>query len=227
MIAHGMDAAGGVWSLAAKGGHNDEHHNHNDCGGFIFRHRAVNWVSEIGAPLYTKDFFHGDRYRHLAARSLGHSVPLINGHEQSAGRDRVAVIREMNLSCGRFIVDITGCYPAAAGARSVVRHLEIDSPTAALCVKDHAELAYGNAFESAFITEAEAESLGDSADAGWRLVLSGRTCLVTPGPGTRADRIEVLSFRDHSGSWRQVRRVVFNALNASASPVVTYNLTPQ
>ncbi|MBC8009080.1 MAG: heparinase II/III family protein, partial [Burkholderiales bacterium] len=70
-VLNGTDASGLPWSLAVKGGHNDEHHNHNDVGSFVFRHAGLTWASEIGTPQYTKDYFHGDRYRHLAARSLG------------------------------------------------------------------------------------------------------------------------------------------------------------
>ena len=45
-------------------------------------------IAELGAPTYTRQFFSAARYENIAARSLGHSVPFMNGHEQRAGAGR-------------------------------------------------------------------------------------------------------------------------------------------
>lgn len=78
----------GVFSaFAAKGGHNDEPHNHNDLGHFLLHYKDENFFIDLGSPEYVKEYFNNDtRYNFLAAASLGHSVPVINGKEQSFGK---------------------------------------------------------------------------------------------------------------------------------------------
>ena len=73
--------------IAAKGGHNDENHNHNDVGHFLCVFRGEMLLTDLGAGEYTKDYFSDKRYDILCNRSLGHSVPLINDCEQCAGRE--------------------------------------------------------------------------------------------------------------------------------------------
>ncbi len=72
---------------AAKGGHNAESHNHNDVGHFLVVYNGEMFLADLGAGEYTKDYFGKGRYDILCNRSLGHSVPLINGAEQCAGRE--------------------------------------------------------------------------------------------------------------------------------------------
>lgn len=55
-VVRGRDETGSLWELAAKGGHNDEHHNHNDVGSFILNIDGVPMLTEIGAREYVKDF---------------------------------------------------------------------------------------------------------------------------------------------------------------------------
>lgn len=223
-VFQGEDADGVPWALAAKGGHNDEHHNHNDIGSFIYRRAGVSWISEIGAPLYTKDFFMGDRYRHLAARSVGHSVPVVNGHEQNAGRDRAASRFSPNPGKVSVTIDFADAYPAACGLVSLTRSLRVE---AGLIVRDSYEMSFGEAFESAIITEAEAESLGDSSYAGFRLRLAGRVCHCVPLPGTRADLVEEHRYFDHAAKQRVIRRLVFRAAVPSGSGEIGFRLIPQ
>ena len=72
-------------AMAAKGGHNDEPHNHNDVGSFLYICDDEYILDDLGAGEYTKDYFGERRYDNLCCRSLGHNVPLIGGREQYAG----------------------------------------------------------------------------------------------------------------------------------------------
>ena len=72
---------------AAKGGHNAEHHNHNDVGHFLCVYHGEMLFVDLGAGEYTRDYFGSGRYQILCNRSLGHSVPLINGLEQHSGKE--------------------------------------------------------------------------------------------------------------------------------------------
>ncbi|UJF15695.1 heparinase II/III-family protein [Jeotgalibaca sp. MA1X17-3] len=72
--------------FATKGGRNDESHNHNDSGHFLIGNLDELFLTDFGAGEYTKDYFDDNhRYHFLHNRSLGHSVPIVNGQEQQFG----------------------------------------------------------------------------------------------------------------------------------------------
>ncbi|MBD2845563.1 heparinase II/III family protein [Paenibacillus sp. IB182496] len=77
--------AGNWLAFSAKGGHNDEPHNHNDLGHFLLHVAGDNLLVDLGSPVYTKDYFTERRYANCHASSLGHSVPVIGGELQAAG----------------------------------------------------------------------------------------------------------------------------------------------
>ena len=132
--------------LAAKGGHNDEHHNHNDCGSFVCHYRGESLLADLGRPSYDRDFFGDGRYDYLAARSLGHSVPLVNGVEQAVGREYAAAVRDRTATDERdaLTLELADCYPEAAGLDSLVRRVELDrtaGPEGRAVVTDAVEFA--------------------------------------------------------------------------------------
>ena len=75
------------YSLAVKAGHNAEPHNHNDIGSFILSTEQGQMLVDLGAGLYTKQYFdERTRYDILCNSSFGHSVPIVNGAPQRAGK---------------------------------------------------------------------------------------------------------------------------------------------
>lgn len=71
--------------FAAKGGRNDDSHNHNDVGHFILGAGETLFLTDLGAGEYTRAYFIEEtRYHFLQNRSKGHSVPIVNGFEQIA-----------------------------------------------------------------------------------------------------------------------------------------------
>jgi hypothetical protein len=83
MICKDKDGNG----YAAKGGNNDENHNHNDIGNFLVVYGGDMLIADLGSGEYTKDYFHEGRYNILCNRALGHNVPLINDTEQGQGAE--------------------------------------------------------------------------------------------------------------------------------------------
>lgn len=87
---HDLPGAGQVvvnfqnYSLAVKAGHNAEPHNHNDVGCFILSTDRGQIFCDLGAGMYTKQYFR-NRYSVFCNASRGHSVPIVNGKEQLPG----------------------------------------------------------------------------------------------------------------------------------------------
>jgi hypothetical protein len=154
-------------AVAAKGGHNDESHNHNDCGTFVVHLADELPVTDLGSPEYDRDFFSDRRYDYLAARSLGHPVPHVNGHEQAAGREYAAepVDRVESETTEAFEVDLAGCYPEAAGLETLRRRITLDRDVAGgrVSVTDRVafrEDAPGTEFASVLISSCPATDRG-------------------------------------------------------------------
>ncbi|PTX92239.1 heparinase [Verrucomicrobia bacterium LW23] len=137
-VARGRDSAGHVWDVAAKGGHNNEHHNHNDVGSLLLNIDGVQMLVEIGAPFYVREFFGPARYGFLAARSLGHSLPLIRGTEQLQGADYHGEIlrAEVDQPTVTFEVDATCAYPTDAACARYLRRITLDKAAGRLVLED-------------------------------------------------------------------------------------------
>ncbi|MCL2708618.1 MAG: heparinase II/III-family protein, partial [Defluviitaleaceae bacterium] len=114
--------AGKTAVFAAKGGHNEEPHNHNDLGHFILHYDGVNLLDDLGAGEYTKDYF-ANRYDYLCACSRGHSVPIIGGAYQKAGREWKTELVGANEADNAFSIDLTGAY-GCDDLRSLIREFK-------------------------------------------------------------------------------------------------------
>lgn len=79
-------------AFAAKGGHNDEPHNHLDLGHFILAAGGEQLLVDLGAGEYTADYFGAQRYACLHPSAEGHSVPVVDGRRQAPGRDTAAAV---------------------------------------------------------------------------------------------------------------------------------------
>ncbi|MEO8614700.1 MAG: heparinase II/III family protein [Luteolibacter sp.] len=200
IVARGVDAAGHLWEFAAKGGNNDEHHNHNDCGSFILNIDGQRLLREIGSPAYIHDYFGAKRYEFLAARSLGHSVPCVNGFEQGTGSSFFA--RVLSASSGddrvEFSVDLTGCYPSAAHCLRLVRTWVFEKIAGRLTVSDDYELDGPGVVESVFI--------GDGALQSSTPPVAIR---IQPAEGTRLIQSETVPFQNHQSEADQITRLRF------------------
>lgn len=103
---------GGAAEFAAKGGHNDEEHNHLDVGHFILRAAGETLLADLGAGEYTADYFGPQRYQDVHTATEGHSLPLIDGRGQSVGREYAAKVeRYAETGHGAILtLDLTGAY---------------------------------------------------------------------------------------------------------------------
>ncbi len=79
------------YAFACKAGHNQEQHNHNDVGSFIFSVGDGIAFADSGVGQYTRQYFSSERYDLMVCSSRGHSVPIINGEYQKTIGDKAEV----------------------------------------------------------------------------------------------------------------------------------------
>lgn len=173
-------------SLALKGGHNGEHHNHNDVGVIVVAVGPVAHVVDPGQEIYTKRTFGAHRYESAVNSSRGHSVPWVEGVEQSAGRDCAAKVISADFSpiTDQLVFDLSSAYPAAA-PELLLRELIFERSGAGhVIVRDSAVFDRPRRFGTALITFSHFRQTGPQE---WIL-----------GEGVSALRV-IVETPDHSG----------------------------
>ena len=99
-----------AYSLFAKAGNNREEHNHNDVGSFILATKNGQVLCDIGAGIYTRQYFRHtmhERYAILCNSSLGHSVPIVNGQPQLFGKQYAGSLCHRG---NRIEIEMAGAY---------------------------------------------------------------------------------------------------------------------
>jgi len=148
-LAASRERTGAVagWFVAAKGGHNDVSHNHNDVGGVIASLDGDPVLIDVGVGVYRRETFEpATRYGIWTMRSAFHSVPLPAGPgspspataggagnpgvEQSPGEEfaarGTAFVDEGTTASLRM--DLAPAYPPEAGLASCWREVTLLRP---------------------------------------------------------------------------------------------------
>jgi hypothetical protein len=142
------------FGVALKGGHNAEHHNHNDLGSFVIARgdRAV--LVDPGLEVYTKRTFSDQRYLSKVLNSYGHSVPVIGGELQRTGREYAAKVVSTSFTPTQdtVVLDLTGAY-AVPALQSLVRTLTLRRGTnPEVVISDEVAFLTPSTYEGALIT---------------------------------------------------------------------------
>lgn len=101
--------------FAAKGGFNNESHNHNDVGSFILYHNNFPVFIEAGVGTYTRQTFSAERYSIWTMQSNYHNLPLINGFAQSFGSKYRSADVVFDAKKSIFSLNLAKAYPEEAG----------------------------------------------------------------------------------------------------------------
>ncbi len=115
--------------FAAKGGHNNESHNHNDIGTFILYANNRPLFIEAGVGTYTKKTFSADRYSIWTMQTNYHNLPLINGFAQKNGRQYKAADIKCDTRKQTFSLNIANAYPADAKIETYKRQYQLRGKT--------------------------------------------------------------------------------------------------
>lgn len=124
-VAGARDAEGSFkgFFFGAKGGNNNESHNHNDVGSCVMYFDGKPCLIDLGREEYTDKTFGSRRYEIWTMQSLYHNLPMINGIAQMPGGEYKAKNSAFiaDKSKASFSTEIAGAYPAKAKVKSWVR----------------------------------------------------------------------------------------------------------
>lgn len=141
--------------FAVKAGHNQEEHNHNDVGNFVFFIEGKTILADLGAGIYTADYFGDHRYQYANTRSYWHSVPLVDGEEQKATSNRSTVIDVIsNQDMVGMVLEFSQSY-LLTPLQNLTRNICFHSILNSIEVKDTFYSQEEIDFEESFITTSE------------------------------------------------------------------------
>ncbi|HEV8637386.1 MAG TPA: heparinase II/III family protein [Chloroflexota bacterium] len=213
--------------LAAKGGHNQEMHNQNDVGAVIVHLGEESIVADPGRGRYSQAYFGPRRYEHFVNSSRGHSVPVVNGLAQLAGREHRAELLEHRATDAEDVMalEMRDAYPAEADLASLRRTVALRrAPRHGLVeLEDVARFATRpGTLESALITFGAVE-LGDGAV----VLATDRAALrVEYDPAAVEARVEEVPGVDLAEGPTDMRRVAFAWRQPARQGAISLRLAP-
>ncbi|MBN1347128.1 MAG: heparinase II/III family protein, partial [Phycisphaerae bacterium] len=162
LICRPGGAAGCRMGVAAKGGHNAEHHNHNDVGSYVVvvGDRAV--LVDPGSEVYTSRTFSNKRYESKVLNSYGHPVPMVAGELQKSGRSATGRVVKTSFGDAEdvLVLDLSSAY-GVKGLKGLTRTFRYSRAGAgSLTIVDEVELAGPGRFGTALVTLGEWKRAG-------------------------------------------------------------------
>lgn len=172
---------------ALKGGHNAEHHNHNDVGSYTIALDGATPLLDPGAEIYTQRTFSKRRYESNVLNSFGHPVPRVAGQLQAPGRQAQAGVRKTEFSdrADTLVLDLRSAYPVKELEKLERTFVFSREGAGSLSVTDEVRFSAPKTFETALVTF-------DS----WRQVAPNKLLI---GEGKQAVQVEI------DGKWRKFR----------------------
>ena len=194
--------------VAAKGGNNNESHNHNDVGTFILYMDNQPVMIDAGVGTYRRQTFDSSRYTIWTMQSNYHNLPMINGVAQKDGADYKA--SEAVAKPGFFSVNIAGAFPEEAKVDRWTRSYQLNGK--ALRVNDAFTLKQAVAPNVVnFLTWGDVKKVSDGKVA---ISVNGVDALLTYDPRSFDYSIETITLDDPrlSDVWgKEVYRVSLKA----------------
>lgn len=128
MIARDQQGTTDGFFVAAKGGHNDESHNHNDIGNYVVYYNGFPLLIDVGRGTYTSKTFSDKRYEIWYNCSDYHNLPTINGKDQLPGSEYKAtnVSYKSGKDYSSLTLNIAPSYPKDASIGSWERNIRLN-----------------------------------------------------------------------------------------------------
>lgn len=179
MVARDRAGTSEGFFLAAKGGHNEESHNHNDVGSLLAYLDGQPLLIDIGVETYTAKTFGPDRFDIWTMQSQWHTLPTVNGQLQRNGRAYTArdVRYESTEAAATLSLDLAAAWPAEAALAAWQRTIQLQRGSAIVITDNYQLTAAREPVVFNFITARPVD-----ASTPGRLVLAADPA----APGSRA-----------------------------------------
>lgn len=141
-------------AVALKGGHNDEHHNHNDVGSFVVVLGDEALLLDPGGEVYTARTFSSRRYDSKVLNSFGHPVPVVAGKlQRTGGKARARILKsEFTDLADTLELDISSAYDVPELKELKRTFIYSRSGAGSLAVLDSAIFSKPSTFATAIVT---------------------------------------------------------------------------
>jgi hypothetical protein len=150
------------FGAAIKGGHNAEHHNHNDIGSYVIALGDKMPVTDAGAEVYTRRTFSARRYESKVINSWGHDVPVVAGQLQLSGRKYKGKVLKSEFTADKdtLLLDLKAAYELPE-LKVLQRDFVFDRKNLIIEVCDQVKFDSPKDFETAIITYDEFKVTGN------------------------------------------------------------------
>lgn len=218
-------AAEGRIGVALKGGHNAEHHNHNDVGSYVVVLGKSPVLADPGAEVYTARTFSGKRYDSKVLNSWGHPVPVIGGNLQRTGKPARGDVVKTAFSdtVDMLVLDLRSAYPGDH-LRKLTRTFAYDrSGSGSLTVTDEVAFDEPGTYGTALITLGKWEQRGPNTLA----VTDGdETALVDIDTGGLAFDVRAEKIEEEVRTKSLPTRIAIDLKEPVAGATVTLTVVP-
>jgi hypothetical protein len=154
LICRPGDGTSRRFAVALKGGHNAEHHNHNDVGSFVVAIDGKTPLLDPGSEVYTARTFSSHRYDSAVLNSFGHPVPRVAGQLQVPGREAAAKVLKADFTddADTLVLDLASAYKVKELKKLVRTFVYSRQGNGKLTVTDEVEFDSPQQFGAALIT---------------------------------------------------------------------------
>jgi hypothetical protein len=142
------------FAVALKGGHNNEHHNHNDVGSFVVVLGDTALLLDPGGEVYTARTFSSRRYESKVLSSYGHPVPVVAGKLQQTGsqaRGRI-ISSDFTDRTDTLVLDISSAYDLSELKKLERKFMYSRQGSGSLTVTDQVAFSRPCDFAAALVT---------------------------------------------------------------------------
>lgn len=218
---HYMSNSDGVF-VAARGGYNDESHNHNDVGSFSLYYDNLPVIIDVGVETYNRKTFSDERYDIWTMQSNYHNLPLVNGVGEHNGKQYKA--KDCKSTPNSFSADIAGAYTDEAGIVKWVRSYKLSGKV--LKVSD--QFALSKAEKPNQINFMTWGSVDISKPGIIMVEVDGRKMRISYDASAFKAGLETIKLDDANltGVWGEtVHRISLNATRLQKSGTYNYTIT--
>jgi len=212
-------------AVAIKGGHNAEHHNHNDVGSYLVVLGGDAPLVDPGAEVYTARTFSSRRYDSGVLNSFGHPVPLVAGKQQRTGRQAAGKILQPEFTdeADTVAIDLRAAYDVDALKTLTRTFVFTRNAAGTLTVTDEVAFESPQTFGTALITFAKWKQLDTNR---LRIGEGPSATEVTVTTNGRPYRIHSTEIKEDVRGGRTPIRLAIDLVEPTETAKITITITP-